>query len=51
MVILSCLNLMFDFLAVLGNSTFQAVLPGVIVNGLILAYCLWPTTREAFEPA
>jgi len=50
-VIVACLTLVFDFLAVIGGSTLNAELPSIIVAALILAYCLWPSTREAFAQA
>lgn len=49
-VIVACFNLVLDFLAVLGTSTWEAMLPGILVSGVILAYSLWPRTREAFGP-
>lgn len=50
-VILACLNVLFGIIAVIGASTFAALLPSFIVNALILVYCLWPRTREAFAHA
>jgi hypothetical protein len=51
LVILAFLNLMLDFLALFGPSSWEALLPGIVVNAVILAYCLWPRTREAFGQA
>jgi hypothetical protein len=50
-VIVAFINLVLDVLAVLGTSTWEAMLPGILVSGAILAYCLWPRTREAFGQA
>jgi hypothetical protein len=50
-VVLAFINLVLDVLAVIGTSTWEAMLPGILVSGAILAYCLWPRTREAFGPA
>lgn len=46
--ILSMLNLILAFVAVLGQTTVSAVMPNLILNGLILLYCLLPGTRQAF---
>jgi hypothetical protein len=47
-VIVAFINIVLDLLAVIGASTWEAMLPGILVSGVILAYCLWPRTREAF---
>jgi hypothetical protein len=49
LVILSTLNLILAFVSLLGQSSWQAVTPTVIVNGLIFIYCLLPSTKELFR--
>jgi hypothetical protein len=49
--ILSSLNLVMSLVAMLGESSFAAMLPSLAslaVNALILVYCLLPGTKSAF---
>lgn len=46
---LSALNLILAVLAILGDSSWEAMLPSLIINGVILLYCLLPGTKEAFN--
>ncbi len=49
LAVISTFNLILGFVALLGSGTqFSDVSATVIVNGLILAYCLLPGTKEAF---
>ena len=50
-VILSSLNLFFDFLALIGGSSLESMSVSIILNAVILVYCLWPTTRQSFAQA
>lgn len=47
-VLFSGLNLFFILLSVLGASSWEAMAPGILINGIILIYCLLPGTKQAF---
>ena len=47
-VVIAVLNLVLLFAAVLGNSTFQSVSLGVVVNAAALILALLPSTKAAF---
>ncbi len=40
--------LIFDILAVIGRSSWQAMMPSIIVSGLVIILCLLPGTKAAF---
>ena len=48
---LSLLNLVLGIISLIGTSSWQAMAPSLILNGLILIYCLLPGTRRAFGMA
>jgi hypothetical protein len=51
LVVLSILNLILAFVSGLGATPWEALLPSIVVNGLILIYLLLPGTKAAFgEP-
>ena len=49
LVLISGLNLILAFLHILGGSSWQAMSIAIVINGLILIYCLLPSTKKAFE--
>jgi hypothetical protein len=51
LVVLSVLNLILAFVSILGASSWEAMLPSIVLNGLILIYCLLPGTKAAFGEA
>ena len=48
LAVFSTLNLILDILTWLGGTSWVALLPSVLVNGVILIYCLLPGVRQSF---
>jgi hypothetical protein len=47
-VIISIVNLVLAGLDILGQSSVQAELPAILINAIVLIYCLLPSTKRAF---
>jgi hypothetical protein len=50
LVLISAWNLIMVVLSVFGQSSISAFVPALVINGLILIYCLLPSTKRAFGP-
>jgi len=48
---LALFNLSFDFILLIGSTTVSDIAASFLINGLILLYCMLPSTRRAFEIA
>lgn len=48
-VVIATFNLILAVVSILGDSSWQAMLPALVVNGLILLYGILPGTKAAFE--
>lgn len=48
-VVIATLNLVLAFLSIIGDSTWQSMLPALVVNGLVLIYGMLPGTKAAFS--
>ena len=47
-VVIAIVYLIFDFVAILGRSSFQAMLPSILVSAIALILGLLPSTKKAF---
>jgi hypothetical protein len=46
--VIAVLNLLLAFVSIFGETTWQELLPSIVINGLILIYALLPGTKAAF---
>ena len=49
-VVMAVFDLILVFISILGQSTLQAMLPAILINVIILIYCLLPGVKAAFTP-
>ena len=49
LVFVSMLNMFFDFMLLLGSTTWSDVAASFMINGLVLLYCMLPSTRRTFQ--
>ena len=47
-VLLAALNIGLDVISIIGQTTLSAVLPSILINAIVLAYCMTPGVRAAF---
>jgi hypothetical protein len=48
-MVVAVFNLVLAFVSILGASTWQSMIPALLVNGLLLLYGLRPGTKAAFN--
>jgi hypothetical protein len=47
-IIIAGFTLLFDFIALIGGTSWEVLIAGIIVSALILIYCLLPGTKKVF---
>lgn len=47
-VIIAVINLILDFVSILGASTWMEMLPSLLLNAIVLIYALMPGVKAAF---
>jgi hypothetical protein len=48
LVVIATFNLILDMIYLIGDATFSMLSVSMLVNGLILIYCMLPGVKEAF---
>jgi len=51
LVVVTMFSMIFDFVMLLGQSTWSDVAASFVVSALLLLYCMLPSTRRTFEMA
>jgi hypothetical protein len=51
LVVITIFNLILAVVSIIGGTDWELLLPSLILNGLVLIYCVLPGTREAFQTA
>ena len=49
-LVIAAVDLILAFITIIGGSSFQAMLPAILINAIILIYCLLPGVEKAFTP-
>ena len=47
-ILIAGFTLFFDLIAILGGTSWEVLIAGIIISALILIYCLLPGTKKAF---
>jgi hypothetical protein len=47
-IIIAGFTLLFDLIALIGGTSWEVLIAGIIISALILIYCLLPGTKKAF---
>jgi hypothetical protein len=47
-IIIAGFTLLFDLIAIIGGTSWEVLIAGIIISALILIYCLLPGTKKAF---
>ena len=49
LVFISTLNMFYDFFLLIGSTTWSDVAVSFLLSGLVLLYCMLPSTRRSFK--
>ena len=49
LVFVALISMFFDFMMLLGSTTWSDVAVSFLLNGLVLLYCMLPSTRRTFQ--
>jgi hypothetical protein len=51
LILISAFDIILALISVIGATTLSAVLPSIVVNAIVLIYCLTPGVKSAFGQA